>query len=238
MRGLSSPWSRLTILILLLAAAGIYAITQGGETLDAAERWVSTLGAVGVPILAVIVALLTAVLFPVTLLAIAAGAIFGPVVGTVIVWSGSVLGAVISFELARAISRDSLQRLVGGRADQMTAFLARRGTLTICFARLVPVVPYWLINYGVALTGLSRRQFFIGTAIGTLPGVGLWVILGDNLTDPSSPAFIISAVLLVGLVVAGAVAVRRTRAQSAGKQAAERPEPVATSPGPNGEPTG
>lgn len=210
-RTLSSPWPRLSLLAILLAAVGLFTLIEGAEALDTAEHWVATLGPFGVPALTAIVAVLTAALFPVTLLAIASGALFGPLLGTGIVWSGSVLGAMISFELARALSRDALQQIVGARADRLTDFLMRRGTLAICFARLIPVVPYWLINYGVALTRLTRHQYIIGTAIGTLPGVGLWVVLGGSLTDPTSPAFLISAALLLGLVLAGLVVIRRSR---------------------------
>lgn len=77
----------------------------------------------------------------------------------------------------------------------------RRGFVALLYARLVPSVPFNLLNYAVGIAGLSTRSYLLGTAIGTV----VYTALGSSAGQPGSVSFLVclGAVLLLSLGVAG-----------------------------------
>lgn len=207
-RGLRSPWPRLALFATLLAALGWFAIANGTAALDVARDWTARMGAPGATIFVLVYALATLALFPATPLTAAAGLLYGPVVGVLLVWSGSMLGATGSFLLGRVLSRQAVEQLAGNRIDRLNALLATRGTVTVLLLRLIPVFPFALVNYGSAITAITFRQYLVGSAVGILPATVAYVWLGDSIDDPTSPAFVTALTILVALAVGGALAAR------------------------------
>lgn len=213
-----TPWPRAVLLLIGLVAAGWFAVTQGQDVLSAVRAWIADIGWIGAPALVPLCAIAVVLLFPLSLFAVLAGALLGPAAGLAVAWLGGVLGAFASFEIGRVMSRDAVERVLGDRAERLSRFFAARGTFAVAYLRIVPVFPFALINYGAGVTRLTRRQFVVGTGIGTVPALALWVFLGDAVTDPGSPQFLIAVVLLTVLIVVGGVLARRMqlshRAQS------------------------
>jgi uncharacterized membrane protein YdjX (TVP38/TMEM64 family) len=148
-------------------------------------------------------------LFPMTLFSAVAGLLFGPVAGSVLVWSGAVLGASGAFGLGRVISGTALREVAGHGLNRLDAYLAARGTVAVMLVRLVPLFPFGLVNYGTAVTSIGFRHYLIGTAVGIIPASVMYVVLGASITDPQSPAFAVSAGGLLVLTVGGTLAARR-----------------------------
>jgi len=154
-------------------------------------------------------ALLTVALVPGTIPSLAAGALFGPVWGSLLVIAGATVGAVGAFEVARRIGRQRTRRLVGERVLRADAWVQRRGVSGVIGLRLLPVVPFNALNYAFGLSSVRRRDHAVGTAIGIVPGSVAFVALGDSIAEPGSVGFIASLGAVAVLVAASVVRSRR-----------------------------
>lgn len=213
-----SPARRLLLLGMLLATctlAGALAGTTSPAGLQDAFVGSGLLGAVA---LALLYAALTVALVPGSALTIAAGAIFGPVFGTLVSFAGALLGATGAFAIARRTARASLEQVQGERVARVQQRLREHGLLSIVALRLVPLVPFNVLNYLAGASAIRARDYVAGTAVGIIPGAIAFATLGGSIDEPGSPAFIAAAALVVALTLTGALAARRrpaaARAQS------------------------
>jgi len=154
-------------------------------------------------------AVLTVALVPGTIPSLAAGALFGPVWGSLLVVAGATAGAVGAFEVARRIGHQRTRRLVGERVLRADAWVQRRGVSGVIGLRLLPVVPFNALNYAFGLSSVRRRDHAVGTAIGIVPGSVAFVALGDSIADPGSVGFMASLGAVALLVAASVVKSRR-----------------------------
>jgi len=108
-------------------------------------------------------------------LALLAGSAFGTLGGTLAVGLASTLGALASFMVARHLARDAVQRRLGHRLQALDRSVARQGGLWLFWLRLVPLLPYPVINPLLGLSRLSVPAFFwpslAGLTLGSLPYV-------------------------------------------------------------------
>jgi uncharacterized membrane protein YdjX (TVP38/TMEM64 family) len=120
--------------------------------------------------------------FPAEFVAIAAGVVYGPFWGTIITWSGAMLGAWLSFGLARQCGRPLVEALVAKRfSSRLDEWAANQGAATLFVSRLIPVIAFNLINYAAGLTTMRWWTFTWVTGLGILPLTALMVILGDQM---------------------------------------------------------
>jgi uncharacterized membrane protein YdjX (TVP38/TMEM64 family) len=120
--------------------------------------------------------------FPAEFIAFANGMAYGPVWGTVITWTGAMLGALIAFGLARKLGRPFVEKMVAKRDwHSLDDWAAKDGWRVVLVARFIPVIAFNLINYAAGLTRLTWWQFTWTTAVGILPLTLLMVIMGDNI---------------------------------------------------------
>lgn len=137
-----------------------------------------------------------------TILSMAAGAIFGTVMGTLYANIAATAGATFAFLVVRYLLRDMVLNRFGARLEGMNRELETRGFNYLLFLRLVPVFPFFLINLAAGLTRLSLRTFFLGTMIGIIPGGFVYVNAGaslatiDSLSGIASPRVLGSFALL------------------------------------------
>ena len=166
------------------------------------------------------------------------GLLFGPWVGSLVSWSGAMVGAWASFELARRFGRGAVTRWGGSaalaRADQFTQGVGWWGLIVL---RLIPLVAFTALNYGLGLTDVSRRRFLWTTAVGIAPGAVVFTSSGVGLGYlwRQSPILGWSGVAAVVLVTIAAYrrrahAGRRTAADSTGGPV--QPAPTAVDPAP------
>ena len=120
--------------------------------------------------------------FPAEFLAIANGMLYGPLWGTVITWSGAMLGAWAAFGLTRLFGRPFVAHMVARHNRQdLDAWAAVQGAQLVFLSRFLPIIAFNLINYAAGLTRISWWTFTWTTGLGILPLTALMVYMGDNI---------------------------------------------------------
>jgi uncharacterized membrane protein YdjX (TVP38/TMEM64 family) len=118
-------------------------------------------------------------------LALLAGSAFGGWAGTLIVGLASTLGALMSFLGARHFGRSRLDARMGDRIRRLDAVVTRHGALALFWLRLVPMVPFPVLNPLLGLSRLSVAGFFwpslAGLTLGSVPYVWAGQSLGEVL---------------------------------------------------------
>ena len=112
---------------------------------------------------------------------VVAGALFGPVLGTVYAVTGATAGATVAFLLARGLGGRLLERLVGGHASFCRRCSTRIMFWVVLVSRLVPVVSFDLVSFGAGVTSMSLGAFVLATAVGMVPLTALYVSAGGVL---------------------------------------------------------
>ncbi len=136
------------------------------------------------------------------LLTLAGGALFGLLWGTVIVSFASSVGATLAFLASRFLLRDVVRERFGRRLAEIDRGLERDGAFYLFTLRLIPVVPFFLINLLMGLTRMKTLTFHAVSQVGMLAGTLVYVNAGtqlarlDSLQGILSPALIGSFVLL------------------------------------------
>jgi uncharacterized membrane protein YdjX (TVP38/TMEM64 family) len=167
------------LLFTALAAAIAFAIIFRDQfDAEALEAWVRDAGPVA-PLLFILVYALAAVLFlPGSVLTLAGGALFGPVLGTLYNLTGATLGATLAFLIARYLASDWVSERAGGRVKQLIKGVEDEGWRFVAFVRLVPLFPFNLLNYALGLTRLGMLPYVIATCLFMLPGAFAYTYLG------------------------------------------------------------
>jgi uncharacterized membrane protein YdjX (TVP38/TMEM64 family) len=143
--------------------------------------------------------------FPRTAFTLAAGLLFGPVLGVLIAVIASTASAVIALALVRAAGW-RLNRLVRRRAvDRLDERLRERGWLAILSLRFIPAVPFAAINYAAGASSMRVMPFIWATLAGLLPGTAAVVILGDAFAGGGSHMLILVSVCTGALGLAGLI---------------------------------
>ena len=137
-----------------------------------------------------------------TLLTLLAGSVFGFTTGLVIASFASTIGATLAFLLARFLFRDSLQQKFADKLQRINAGFADEGGFYLFAMRLVPIFPFFLVNFLFGLTPIKTRQFFWISQLGMLPGTAVYVYAGtelaaiNQLQDIASPSLLLAFALL------------------------------------------
>ncbi len=158
--------------------------------------------------------LLPAFFFPVAALALAGGLLFGLVRGSIYTFVGAILNCALMFLLARYVGREKIRALVRKKLPQpwqrrLEGLGGREGALLLVILRLIPAVPYNLINYAFGLTEMKLSTYLIFSAIGIIPGTLAFINIGDKALDPASPDFLIAIGLLIALLAVTALLGRK-----------------------------
>ncbi len=140
-----------------------------------------------------------------------AGLVSRLVAGIGVVLVAAMLGASIAFVLGRALGRDAVERFTGTRVERVDQLLRRRGILAVIRLRLVPVLPFTAINYAAGLTAVRARDYAIGTAVGTVPGIVAYAALDVYGTSPGQSPFVAALIVLVALTIGAAAVFRLCR---------------------------
>lgn len=154
----------------------------------------------------------TMLLLPGVVPTLAGGALFGVVAGSLLSLVGAVAGATLAFAIARRLGRAPIKELSGSRGARLEDWLSRRGFVALVYARLLPVVPFNVLNYAAGLAGMPTRSYVLATALGIVPGTIAYTVLGSAATHPSSVPFLVSASAIVLLAATVGVVSRRRRA--------------------------
>ena len=132
-----------------------------------------------------------------------AGAIFGLLWGTVLVSFASSIGATLAFVVSRFLLRDWVQARFGAQLRAVNEGVEREGGLYLFTLRLIPAVPFFVINLAMGLTPMQARTFYWVSQLGMLAGTVVYVNAGTQLAAIPSPAGILSPGLIGAFVLLG-----------------------------------
>jgi pyruvate/2-oxoglutarate dehydrogenase complex dihydrolipoamide dehydrogenase (E3) component/uncharacterized membrane protein YdjX (TVP38/TMEM64 family) len=138
-----------------------------------------------------------------TVLTLAAGAFFGLLAGTVIVSFASSIGATLAFLAARYVLRDSVQARFGARLGEIDKGIEKDGAFYLFTLRLVPLVPFFVINLLMGLTRMKAWTFYWVSQLGMLAGTVVYVNAGTQLARIDSLRGILSPGLIGSFVLLG-----------------------------------
>jgi len=168
------------LLLTSILVAGIAIVITFREQLDVAmlETWVKEAGLAGPVVFMLLYIIGTVFFFPGSVLTLAGGALFGPVLGTFFNLTAATIGAIISFIAARYLAHDWVEEKTGGRLKSLKQGVEAEGWKFVAFVRLVPLFPFNLLNYALGLTKIKLSHYSIATYICMLPGAIAYTYIG------------------------------------------------------------
>jgi uncharacterized membrane protein YdjX (TVP38/TMEM64 family) len=135
---------------------------------------------------------------PAEVIPLANGMLYGAPLGVALTWSGAMLGAALSFALARGLGRPFVRLVAGERAwRRVESVSPTPGTLI--FVRLVPLISFNLVNYAAGVLGVPWWRFLWTTALGILPLTVVMVVMGNAMLAAPLWAWLAAALALVAL---------------------------------------
>ena len=137
------------------------------------------------------------------IMTLAAGAFFGVVSGSIIVSFASTIGATLAMLAARYLFRDSLQNKYEARLKTINDGIRDEGGFYLFTIRLIPVIPFFVVNLVMGLTKLKTSVFALVSQLGMLPATVIYVNAGHQIAGIDSVKDILSFPIIVSLAVLG-----------------------------------
>ncbi len=213
-------------LLWLLAVSTL--MPAGGEVsrlnlqgwLHEALQWVEGLGVEGGFIFIALYIGATVAFWPGSILTLGAGIIFGVFWGSIYVFIGATIGAIAAFLVGRYLARGWVSQRIASQPKfaAIDQAVAREGFKIVLLTRLSPVFPFNLLNYAFGITGVSLRDYALGS-IGMIPGTVMYVYLGSlagdlamlGTAEPPTNATVQWVIRIIGFLATLAVTVYVTR---------------------------
>jgi uncharacterized membrane protein YdjX (TVP38/TMEM64 family) len=192
-------WLALTVGTLFSAVA-----LSGGLSSERLRDALDGAGWIGPFAFVLVSGALTVACVPGPLLAGASGLLFGTALGTPTAIVAATVGACAAFAISRRFGAGAVDELSGHRVRAIQDWIAARGFLAVLYARILPALPYSLVNYAAGLTRVPLAVFAVATAIGCAPRAFAYAALGGNLDDLGSPQALIALGVLIAMAAAGA----------------------------------
>lgn len=175
---LSRTVAKAVLLILLSAAFTLAFVHRTEINLKSVSEVVHSAGSLAPIVFIGIYALATVAFVPGSVLTLSGGALFGPVAGTFYNLTGATLGATLAFLAARHLGLGWVRKRMGGRAGEIIAGVEREDWRFVAFVRLVPLVPFNLLNYALGLTRIRLARYMVTSYATMLPGAFAYTYLG------------------------------------------------------------
>jgi len=171
-------WVRLTLSVAL--AAGFTAIIFFRDRLsfELLDNAIKEAGLWGPILFMMLYAIATVFFLPGSLLTLAGGALFGPLAGTFYNLTGATLGATLAFLVARYLASEWVARKAGSRMKQVIEGIEDEGWRFVAFTRLVPLFPFFLLNYALGLTRIRTTHYILATYVFMLPAAFAFTYVG------------------------------------------------------------
>jgi uncharacterized membrane protein YdjX (TVP38/TMEM64 family) len=232
----SKKFQKIFLILVVVALAGAFYVLDLGQYLsldyikDSQQRFQAlyadkTFTVIAVYMLVYIVA--ASLSLPgAAVLTLAGGALFGLLVGTVVVSFASTTGATLACLASRFVLRDWIQRQFGERLGTVNRGVEREGSFYLFTLRLVPIFPFWMINLVMGLTRMKLRTFFWVSQVGMLPGTMVYVNAGRELGRIESTNDILSPGLILSFVLLGIFPLATKKAMSWYRARQDKPKVV------------
>lgn len=141
--------------------------------------------------------------FPRTAFTLAAGLLFGPLLGVALAVAASTISALLAVLLVRAVGWQLSGLVSNPSLDALDARLRRRGWPAILSLRMIPAVPFSVLNYAAGASAVRLVPYTLASLVGLLPGTVAVVVLGDALTGSVNPLLVVVSLATASLGVAG-----------------------------------
>ncbi len=187
------------LFVLITGAVAVLVLRGAVLTPEAVRDSVARWGTLAPVAYIIILMMRPFVFFPSTLLFIAGGLAFGPLLGTLYAATGGTAAAVISFLVARSLGREFVQARLPVRWQRYQR--DEWGAGVVFFLNLVPIVPITAINYAAGLSRVSLRLYTLAVIGGLTPRAFAYAFFGDSLLDVGSLQFVLAVAVLIVLVV-------------------------------------
>ncbi len=202
--------SMITLLILVITYFAFFR----GLTPEILRNYIGGFGYLAPFIYILCFTILPIAFFPVPILALAAGLLFGFLPGTIYTLIGAVLNSAIMFLMAKVLAKDAVTNLLQRKLpENWSSFLfnldEKKGFGIIFILRLIPAMPYNLINYGAGLTSIKFSSYMLATILGILPGTLVFLNIGNQALNIHNPAFMVSIILLILLTISSLILGKR-----------------------------
>jgi len=175
---LSRSLSRIALALLIAAMAGWAVYHRDQINLTTLDAWLAALGPWAPIGYVILFAMATVAFVPGVVFSLAGGALFGPLWGSLWNLAGATLGATLAFLIARYIAADWVSRRAGGLLKRLIDGVDAEGWRFVGFVRLVPLFPFNLSNYALALTRIPLHHYVIATLVCMVPGAVAYTWLG------------------------------------------------------------
>lgn len=145
-----------------------------------ALQWIDGLGTVGALAFILLYIIATVAFLPGSILTLGAGVVFGVVMGSLYVFIGATIGATAAFLVGRYVARGWVAKKIAGNQNfrAIDEAVGREGLKIVLLTRLSPLFPFNLLNYAYGVTGVSLKDYFLGS-IGMIPGTIMYVYIGS-----------------------------------------------------------
>jgi len=174
------------VILLVFVVAAIFLVrytpVKDYLSVEALGRFLDAVGIWAPVVFMVIYAGGVCLFLPGTLLTGLGAAIFGAYWGFVYVWFGAMAGASIAFWVGRTLGRDFASSLIGDKLRKYDDAIERNGFATVLYLRLV-YFPFTPMNFGMGLTKVHFRDYFLGTGLGIIVGTFIFTFFIGTLKE-------------------------------------------------------
>jgi uncharacterized membrane protein YdjX (TVP38/TMEM64 family) len=178
----------------ILVRTGLHSRAVAEWLTMAGDRWWAPL------VFIALYTLFNTLLLPATILTLTAGVVWGWWIGGLWVLAASTIGSAVPYAIGRSGAGwvgDLLKRKAGRIHDA----LGHEGFTTLLLMRLIPIVPYNVLNYAAGLAGIHVRDYFVATFAGTIPGIFIFTALASSI----SAGLVTPREAFVRILIAGAL---------------------------------
>lgn len=218
--------------LLIITMAGAYfvlintSLANLFSDLDLLVVRVRELGTLG-PLL-VIALMVMAIVFnplPSAPIALAAGAVYGHVIGTIYIVVGAEIGAIIAFTIARFVGHELARKFLGDNLS-LGRFGSQKALTTIVFlSRLIPFMSFDLVSYAAGLTVIKLWRFALATLLGLMPVSFILAHMGGEIVE-SSGGEVLGIILLIGLFTLAPLLINAIQRYRSGRQLKDPEQPL------------
>lgn len=181
----AQAWRMLAVSFVLFGGVGVVFVfgaqLLGVDSEATLEGWLGAArGPWSLPVAVAAFAALAFVGTPQIVLIAAAVVAFGPALGSAYSWIGTMVSALVGFQIGRAAGAGALERFSGEGVRRFMRLVGENGFLASLVVRLVPSAPFIVVNMAAGVTPMRLAHFVAGTGLGIVPKIALTAFAGAS----------------------------------------------------------
>jgi len=174
----------LKVIFILSIIIGVYFLNSTGifknANVEDVKNYILSFGKLAPLVYTIMFTLSALTLFPDSVLAISGGMIFGFYYGILYTIIGAILAASLGFFLSRILGQNIVNKFLKNNKLKVINSVENKGFISVFILRLIPLVPFDIISYGAGLTKVSYVDYITATALGIVPGVLIYINIGNQ----------------------------------------------------------